>query len=112
MSVWQSYVDDQLIGSGKVRGAAIIAAADGTVWAQSPDLAIRAGEGAAIVALYKKPDDVFATGVTAGGIKYMGTKADDRSIYGRKAPPALSWREPPARSSSAPTPSHNSRAMP
>lgn len=37
-----------------------------------------------VVALFRSPDDVFATGVTVGGVKYMGVKADDRSIYGKK----------------------------
>lgn len=81
---WQSYVDEQLVGSGHLEHGAIISAADGGTWAESSGFPFQGSEGAGIVALYKNPADVFAKGVTVGGVKYMGIKADDRSIYGKK----------------------------
>jgi len=45
---------------------------------------LKAGEGAGIGTLFKNPADVFAKGVTVNGVKYMGIKGDDRSIYGKK----------------------------
>ncbi|WP_330329115.1 profilin [Streptomyces sp. NBC_00536] len=84
MSSWQTLVDD-LVASGKVRGAAIISAADGAVWANTPTLVLKAGEGAALVALYKNPTLVFSSGVTVCGVTYQGNKGDERSIRGARS---------------------------
>ncbi|KOX00260.1 MULTISPECIES: profilin [unclassified Streptomyces] len=81
---WQAYVDDQLVGTGRLQYGAIISAADGSAWALSNGFGLTADEGAAIVALFKNPADVFTMGVTVAGVKYTGIKADDRSIYGKK----------------------------
>ncbi|MCX4661556.1 profilin [Streptomyces uncialis] len=80
---WQSYVDNDLVGSGRVQAAAIIDAANGNTRATTAGL-LKPGEGAAIVALFRKPADVFAKGVTVSGVKYMGIKGDSRSVYGKK----------------------------
>jgi len=85
---WQSYVDDQLIGTGNVAHAAIIGL-DGNSWAQSAGFALKAGEGLAIVNLYKNPANVFAAGVTVNSVKYLGIKGDERSIYGKKGATGL-----------------------
>ena len=53
----------------------------GAAWAQSPGWALKAGEGAALAALFKNPANVFASGVTVGGVKYMGIKGDERYAY-------------------------------
>jgi profilin len=79
---WQSYVDDQLVGAGFKDGA--ILGHDGNPWAVSPGLGLKAGEGAKLANTFKNPADVFASGITVGGVKYMGIKGDDRSIYGKK----------------------------
>ncbi|MFD3735128.1 profilin [Streptomyces sp. NPDC058632] len=83
MSGWQSYVDEQLVGTGQIRYAVIIGL-DGLTWAQSPGYQLRGSEGKGIVALFKRPAQVFDMGVVVNGVKYMGTKGDDRSIYGTK----------------------------
>jgi len=75
-------VDDQLIGAG-LHQAAIIGH-DGNVWAQSAGFGLKPGEGAALVTLFKNPANVFASGVTINGVKYMGIKGEDTSIYGKK----------------------------
>nr|P18322.3 RecName: Full=Profilin-P [Physarum polycephalum] len=79
---WQTYVDEQLVGTGQLDGAIIIGL-DGNSWA-SKNLTLKAGEGQAIAALFKTPANVFASGITINGIKYMGIKGDSRSIYGKK----------------------------
>jgi len=33
---------------------------------------------------FKNPSAAQGTGITAGGVKYLTLKADDRSIYGKK----------------------------
>eukprot|EP01133_Synstelium_polycarpum_P009274 gene9274-10877_t len=81
---WQSYVDDQLVGSGCLSKGVIFGANDGGSWAQSPGFQIKAGEGAALVNLFKNPANVFASGATLCGVKYMGIKGDGSSIYGKK----------------------------
>jgi len=80
---WQSYVDEQLVGTGNISKAAIIGL-DGNAWAQSAGFALKAGEGAKLAALFKKPTDAFAQGITVDNTKYLAIKADERSIYGKK----------------------------
>jgi len=79
---WQGYVDN-LVATGRVEKAAILGGADGGAWATTPGL-VQGAEGAGLVQLYKNPANVFASGVTVGGVKYMGIKGDERSIYGKK----------------------------
>ncbi len=79
---WEYYLQEGLYQKGQSSGAAIIGL-DGNVWAQI-HLSLKAGEGAAIAKLFKSPANVFASGVTVGGIKYMGIKGDERSIYAKK----------------------------
>eukprot|EP01110_Echinostelium_bisporum_P008175 TRINITY_DN2_c0_g1_i1.p1 TRINITY_DN2_c0_g1~~TRINITY_DN2_c0_g1_i1.p1 ORF type:complete len:139 (+),score=77.64 TRINITY_DN2_c0_g1_i1:38-418(+) len=80
---WQSYVDDQLVGTGNIAKATIVGL-DGNPWATTAGFALKAGEGAAIANLFKTPSNAFASGILAGGDKYLCIKADDRSIYGKK----------------------------
>jgi len=77
---WQGYID-QLTSSGNIAQAAIVGN-DGSTWATSPGFSV--SEGAGLVNNFKNPGGVFATGVTAGGVKYLTIKADERSIYGKK----------------------------
>jgi len=79
---WQSYVDDQLIAAG-FHQAAIIGL-DGNPWAVSPGFGLKAGEGAKLAGQFKNPPDVFASGININGVRYMGIKGDERSLYGKK----------------------------
>jgi len=79
---WQSYVDDQLIAQGFKQ--ALLAGHDGNAWATSPGFGLKAGEGAAIVSIFKTPANAFASGITVNGVKYLSVKADERSLYGKK----------------------------
>ncbi|MFD3760922.1 profilin [Streptomyces sp. NPDC058622] len=58
---WQTYVDEELVGTGKVRQGAIIGF-DGNAWAASPGYRLLAGEGAAIVRLCQNPAKCFWPG--------------------------------------------------
>jgi len=80
---WQSYIDDQLVGSGHITKGALIGF-DGSTWATSPGFTVSASEGAALVALFNNPPNAFASGITVAGNRYLGLKADQRSIYGKK----------------------------
>ncbi|KAF2073150.1 hypothetical protein CYY_005539 [Polysphondylium violaceum] len=80
---WQQYVDEQLIGTQNVEEACILGL-DGSTWASSKGMGLKAGEGQGLAALYKNPANAFSQGITVGGVKYMGIKADERSIYGKK----------------------------
>ena len=79
---WQAYVDDQLVGTGHVTGAAIIGH-DGNVWA-SKNLTLKAGEGPKLVNAFKDSSSVLASGIFVEGNKYLSLKADDKSIYAKK----------------------------
>jgi hypothetical protein len=79
---WQAYVDDQLVGTECVTGAAIIGH-DGSVWA-AKNLALKNGEGAGLAALFNNSSSAFSAGVVVGGVKHLCIRADARSVYGKK----------------------------
>mmetsp|Transcript_124479 Transcript_124479/g.175639 ORF Transcript_124479/g.175639 Transcript_124479/m.175639 type:complete len:128 (-) Transcript_124479:53-436(-) len=81
---WQSYVDSNLVGTGACTSAAIIGH-DGNTWATSAGFAVSPAEGKTIVAGFSNSGGLAASGIVAGGTKYMFLRAvDDRSIMGRK----------------------------
>eukprot|EP01111_Echinosteliopsis_oligospora_P009918 TRINITY_DN29_c0_g1_i2.p1 TRINITY_DN29_c0_g1~~TRINITY_DN29_c0_g1_i2.p1 ORF type:complete len:126 (-),score=44.83 TRINITY_DN29_c0_g1_i2:76-453(-) len=79
---WQSYVDDHLVGTGKLSAAALIGH-DGNVWAQK-GLAYKPEEGKKLIAQFADPASAQAGGLTINGTKYMCIKADANSLYGKK----------------------------
>ncbi|KAJ3563980.1 hypothetical protein NP233_g8591 [Leucocoprinus birnbaumii] len=80
---WQTYVDSNLLGSGKVAKAAILGQ-QGGVWAQSAGFEISPTEQKAIIDGFSKPEQVQANGVRVANEKYMTIQANPRSIYGKK----------------------------
>ncbi|OSX62169.1 hypothetical protein POSPLADRAFT_1039961 [Postia placenta MAD-698-R-SB12] len=80
---WQAYVDNNLVGSGKVSKAAIIGLAGG-VWASSAGYTLSAQEQKDIVAAFANPAQAQASGVRLAGQKFFVLQANDRSIYGKK----------------------------
>eukprot|EP00013_Stygamoeba_regulata_P021641 CAMPEP_0177650844 /NCGR_PEP_ID=MMETSP0447-20121125/12184_1 /TAXON_ID=0 /ORGANISM="Stygamoeba regulata, Strain BSH-02190019" /LENGTH=126 /DNA_ID=CAMNT_0019153791 /DNA_START=105 /DNA_END=485 /DNA_ORIENTATION=- len=80
---WQTYVDQQLVGTGHVTQAAIIGH-DGNVWAASAGFSLKPGEGKGVCANFADPSKAFANGITVSGNKYLAIKADDRSCYGKR----------------------------
>ncbi|KAF8884430.1 profilin [Gymnopilus junonius] len=81
---WQTYVDSNLIGTGKVSKAAILGQ-QGGVWATSSGFNLSAVEQKAIIDAYKNPTSVLASGLKLEGQKYFGISANDRSIQLKKA---------------------------
>ncbi|BGP19343.1 hypothetical protein JCM10213_006849 [Rhodosporidiobolus nylandii] len=80
---WQTYVDSNLLGTGKVTKAAILGQ-QGGVWAQSAGYDLTAEEQAAIVKAFADPSAAQASGIRAQGAKFLTIRADDRSVYGKK----------------------------
>ncbi|KAI0338426.1 profilin [Trametopsis cervina] len=81
---WQSYVDTNLVGTGKISQAAIIGQ-QGGVWATTPGFTLSPEEQKAILTAHKDPGAVQASGIRLAGQKYFTLQANERSIYGKKA---------------------------
>jgi len=79
---WQTYVDTNLLGTGKI-SKAVILGHDGSQWAASEGFTVPAGEATTLVKLFTDSDAVWSHGFTLEGQKYFGIKADDRSVYGK-----------------------------
>ncbi|KAI0716038.1 profilin [Cerioporus squamosus] len=80
---WQAYVDNNLIGTGKINKAAIVGLAGG-VWASSPGYTLSADEQKAIVNAFKDATTTQANGIRLAGQKFFTLQANDRSVYGKK----------------------------
>jgi profilin len=81
---WQAYVDTNLVGTGNVKQAGIFGAADGSTWAVSAGFQPSGAEVNAVRGHFANPNGVFSSGITVCGTKYLGIKADERSVYGKK----------------------------
>jgi len=81
---WQTYVDTNLVGSGKVAKAAILGQAGG-VWATSPGFELSAAEQKAAIGLLNNKEAAQASGITLAGTKYFALQVDERKFYGKKA---------------------------
>ncbi|KAI0071356.1 profilin [Panus rudis PR-1116 ss-1] len=80
---WQTYVDSNLVGSGKIVKAAIVGQAGG-IWASSPGYSLSPEEQKALIDGFASPDKVQASGIRLAGQKFFTLSANDRSIYGKK----------------------------
>ncbi|POY75839.1 hypothetical protein BMF94_0919 [Rhodotorula taiwanensis] len=80
---WQTYVDSNLVGTGKISRAAILGQ-QGGVWAASSGYNLAADEQAFLTKVHANPESAQANGIRAAGEKYMCIRADDRSVYGKK----------------------------
>jgi len=80
---WQTYVDTNLVGSGKVSKAAIVGL-QGGIWASSPGYTLSTEEQNALITAVKTPEKAQAEGVRLGGQKFFVVRTTDRSIYGKK----------------------------
>ncbi|KZP22249.1 Profilin/allergen [Athelia psychrophila] len=81
---WQAYVDVQLLATGKIKEAAILALANTGVWAQSAGFNANTQETIRTRINALNAGGGETGGITVGGIKYMFTRATDRSLYGTK----------------------------
>ncbi|KAH0615096.1 uncharacterized protein H6S33_000732 [Morchella sextelata] len=81
---WQGYVDTSLLATGKIDKAAIFSAAGDSVWAASPNFAVKPEEVQALIKAYTDSAPLYEKGLYISGNKNVCIKADDRSIYGRQ----------------------------
>ncbi|KAI0049320.1 profilin [Auriscalpium vulgare] len=80
---WQTYVDENLVGSGKVSRAAILGR-QGGVWATTSGYTLSPEEQKAVLGAFDHPDTVQASGFRLAGQKYFTLQVNSRSIYGKK----------------------------
>ncbi|KAJ3337067.1 profilin, required for normal timing of actin polymerization in response to thermal stress [Gonapodya sp. JEL0774] len=80
---WSSYVDNNLLGTGKVSKAAIYGH-DGKLWASSKGFTVAADECTKLLKGFTDPSGLRASGLHIGGTKFIVLRADDRSIYGKQ----------------------------
>ncbi|KAG0209078.1 profilin, required for normal timing of actin polymerization in response to thermal stress [Mortierella sp. NVP41] len=79
---WQAYVDDNLVGTGKVAKAAIFGT-DGSLWATSAGYNIGPIEIQKLIAAFDNTDDIAANGLFLEGKKFFYLRSGDASIYAR-----------------------------
>ncbi|KAI1298624.1 profilin, required for normal timing of actin polymerization in response to thermal stress [Mortierella claussenii] len=79
---WQAYVDDNLVGTGKVSKAAIFGV-DGNLWASSTHFMASEAEIHKLIAAFDDASDVQANGLYLEGRKYVYLRSDSERIYAR-----------------------------
>ncbi|KAH9975409.1 profilin [Lactifluus volemus] len=80
---WQTYVDANLLGTGKISRAAIIGL-QGGIWAASSSYALSPEEQKGIISSFQNLEATQANGVRIAGQKFFTLQANDRSIYVKK----------------------------
>ncbi|KAH9067882.1 profilin [Lactarius vividus] len=81
---WQTYVDTNLVGSGKVSRAAILGQ-QGGVWATSAGYTLSPQEQKDILAAFTNSDHVQTNGLKLVGQKFFTLQANNRSVYLKKS---------------------------
>ncbi|KAG0266293.1 hypothetical protein BG011_002701 [Mortierella polycephala] len=79
---WQTYVDSNLVGTGKVSKGAIYGL-DGSVWATSPGFNVSGDEVKKLVAAFADSKNIAANGLFIEGVKYVYLRTVGDSIYAR-----------------------------
>ncbi|KAK3285251.1 hypothetical protein CYMTET_7137 [Cymbomonas tetramitiformis] len=82
---WQTYVDQNLVGTGHIAQGAICGAA-GEVWAESTAGFVGADEGAKVAKGFTDPSSLLGQSFHLQGEKYLTIKIADNVIYGKKGP--------------------------
>jgi len=84
ISSHKAYVDDQLIGTGKIVRAAIVGK-QGGVWASSQGYNLAKDEQNFLTStLFTNPGEAQSHGIQLGGTKFMTIKAEPDEVIGRK----------------------------
>ena len=84
---WQPYVDNNLIGTGKLFQALIASSSDGTIWAGSSPLisSVNQAELKGLIGGFSDASAIRSEGLVIGGKKYiLISQGEGRSLYGRK----------------------------
>jgi profilin len=84
MSVWEFLIKQNLIGSGKVRQAAIYGL-DGNVWATSSNFKVKRDEIDQLVAAFENPKSIKTKEFCLNGVSYKISTATKNSIYVKNA---------------------------
>ncbi|KAE8329910.1 profilin-1A [Aspergillus sergii] len=77
---WQSYIDSNLVGSGKFSRAAILGQ-QGGVWAASPGYELSTEEQKEVTDAHNNLSHTMSSGLKLAGQRFFYTSADTRSIY-------------------------------
>jgi len=80
---WQSYVDNQLMGTNLVQKA-IIAGHDGTIWAKSNNIEPSTEELSKLSDCFNDQNPLTVSGLVIGGDKYVYLSGTDRVIRCKK----------------------------
>ncbi|KAF9963896.1 hypothetical protein BGZ70_007116 [Mortierella alpina] len=80
---WQTYVDSNLVGTGKVAKAAIFGL-DGSLWATSADFKVGGEEVKNLIAGFADTDNIAAKGLYFEGVKFVLLRSSADSIYARQ----------------------------
>ncbi|KAF9113351.1 hypothetical protein BGX27_001740 [Mortierella sp. AM989] len=80
---WQTYVDENLLNTGKVKKAAIFSV-DGSLWATSTNFNIGGAEVQKLVAAFTDSGDIATNGLYLEGTRFVFLKKpEDHVIYAR-----------------------------
>ncbi|KAG0338082.1 profilin, required for normal timing of actin polymerization in response to thermal stress, partial [Podila humilis] len=79
---WQTYVDDNLVGTGKVSKASIIGQ-DGSLWATTAGFQVGGEEAKKVVAAFKNATEIQEKGLYIEGKKYVFLQSDDHTVLAR-----------------------------
>lgn len=79
---WQEFVDNSLVGSGKICAGAILSH-DGSVWAISPSLKLTPEESKKLCSAFLDPTEIRAEGFRVSGTKYITIMSTEKEIYGK-----------------------------
>jgi len=79
---WQAYVDTNMVKSGNITKGAIFGL-DGNKWAISPGYNVTPDEAKKIIAAFKNPADIRASGLFIASVKHIALKCDERSVYAK-----------------------------
>jgi len=85
---WQSYVDNQLMGSGMVEKA-IIAGHDGTIWAKSDNINPSTDELNKLSSSFSDQSALTMSGLVIGGEKFIYLSGSDRVVRCKKGKSGL-----------------------
>jgi len=80
---WQDYVDNQLLGTGKIAKAAIYGH-NGSLWATSPGFSLSPEEITTLTEAFNNAEKIQANGLYVNGIKYFALSHDEENIHGKK----------------------------
>lgn len=80
----QPNLSRSLVATGNVDQAAIFNDEGSSVWAASPGFTVKPEEMSVIVASFKDPSTVQASGFHVAGQKYITIQASPDNLYGRK----------------------------